>query len=524
MGISNAPIQTLETYRESGSVLYDEVRKLGMEGIVGKDRSSTYQAGKRSSHWIKVKGYHSEEFLVCGFTAGQGARSSTFGALVLGQLNPDGALEYAGNVGGGFSDEQLSAIRKSLDNLKSKKSPFAAEVEIPGKPTWVRPEIVIEVRFMSRTAERHLRFPIFLRLRPDVEQQQAIKVNGEERAEMSSLIEQLESEKEEIYLEVEGHEIHCTHLSKVLWPAKDGLPAFSKRDLIRYFMSVSDLLLPHLKDRPLSFVRYPDGIANPGFFQKHPLPGTPEFVRRERIWTDHNGKALEWLMCDDLATLIWFAQMSTIEIHPWYSRVTAIDGQAAHFDTEQGLDESPLNYPDFVVFDLDPNIKGSAKDKGSDRAFDKEAWRRTVEVAHWLKKMLDGINAKPFVKTSGKTGLHVFLPIERTLTYDVVRQAAETIGRQLESHHPQDVTMVWSVKKRPEAVFFDHNQNVRGKTLAAPFSPRATYGAPVSFPVPWEKLDDVCPPDFNLQTVPGKDNLRDAWSGILESPMPLVSP
>jgi len=540
-------IRVLDSYPEIGESLYAETEKAGLEGIMAKRLSSIYQSGRRSPDWVKIKKYHSEEFLIGGYSRGQGAREDTFGALLLGQRQADGSLLYVGNCGGGFTEDELDDVCESLNSLRTDTNPFSEKPVLKTKAVWLKPERLAEVRFASWTRDHHLRFPIFLRMRDDkipaelaeesTEPQTDLTarstaapgdadknsagIKGEKKVELGQYDELIEAvqEGEDIQLPVEGHSIHLTHLSKAIWPAKEGKSAVTKRDLIRYYLQVAPIILPHLKDRPLSFVRHPNGIEKQGFFQKHPLPGMPDFVQRVKIWSEHGGEALDWILCNDLPSLIWLAQVGTTEIHPWYSRIShEPDGGklGTNFATAQGLDESTLNYPDFIVFDLDPNIKGSAKNLGDARAYDTEAWTRTVNVALALKNLLDTVPLHAFIKTSGKTGLHVFVPLQRVYDYDEIRALAETFGRQLEKDHPKEVTMVWSVKKRPQAVFFDHNQNVRGKTLAGAFSTRAIAGAPVSFPVSWANLTEIRPDQFDVFSAPGKVAREgDSWADIL---------
>jgi bifunctional non-homologous end joining protein LigD len=314
------------------------------------------------------------------------------------------------------------------------------------------------------------------------------------------------------------------HLSKALWPETKSSRALTKRDLLRYYAAVAEEMLPFLKDRPISFVRHPDGIGEPGFFQKHPLPGMPDFVSTVKIWTDHSSKALDWILCDNLETLMWLGQVGTVEIHPWYSRIAPGTNPKlpVEFESADGLDASALDYPDFIVLDLDPNIEGSAKELGQARGFDRQAWDQSTRVALALRELLQTIGLDSLVKSSGKTGLHVYVPIERRYHYDQVKAMAQTLGQQLETQMPDEVTMVWTVKKRPSAVFVDHNQNVRGKTLAAPFSPRVSPSAPVSFPVSWDTLVEFDPTQVTIQTATGNlEKWGNPWRAILDHPQKL---
>lgn len=494
-------IRVLDVYPEDGELLYDQAAKLGLEGIVGKRLSSTYRDGTRTRDWVKVKGYHTEEFLICGYTEGQGARQSTFGALVLGRMEADG-MRFCGSVGGGFSDLQLVEIRAMLDALPKTKNPFKTAPDTKSKPVFVEPSLIAEVRFMAWTKDRILRFPIFKRLRPDLTVPATIQATSQvPNGEVEAVLDQLMGDQDELQLTVDGNPLRLSSLNKPLWPASDFTPPITKRDLIAYYARMSEAILPHLRDRPLAFVRFPDGIEGESFFQKHWDKGRPEYVDTVNIYSSHNGRSRDWLMCNNLSTLLWLGQMAALEIHPWYSRATTepdAHGMSADFgSSEDALDESVLNYPDFVVFDLDPVLKNPTT------AFDLDTYKRTADVAMHLKELLDGLRLRSYVKTSGKTGLHIYVPIQRIHTYEETRLIAETIGRHLLALRPKDVTMEWTVSKRPTSkIFFDHNQNVRGKTLASVYSLRPVLGAPASFPLRWDEVLTSHAPEFNIYTAP----------------------
>jgi len=497
----SSSIRILDVFPEDGQLLYEHAAKLGLEGVVGKRLNSTYKDGTRTRDWIKVKGYHTEEFLICGYTQGQGARASTFGALILGRL--EGAqMQFCGSVGGGFSDLQLVEIRQMLDKLPKARNPFKVEPAVKGKPFWVEPSLVAEVRFMSWTNDKILRFPVFKRLRPDIALPSTVIGAGQmPGGEAEGIIDQLMGEQTEMQITVDGHKIKLSSLNKPLWPATDFTPAITKRDLIAYYAKISQSILPHLSDRPLAIVRFPEGIEGEQFFQKHIDKGRPDYVEVVNIYSTHNGRARDWLMCNNLASLIWLGQMSTLEIHPWYSRISTkpdAKGVSTDFDSsDEALDESILTYPDFVVFDLDPVLKIK------ETPFDADTYKRTCDVAMYLKEILDGLKLRSYVKTSGKTGLHIYVPIKRLYTYEETRAICETIGRHMVQMHPKEVTMEWTVSKRPTSkIFFDHNQNVRGKTLASVYSVRPVVGAPVSFPLRWDEVPGSHPPEFNIYTVP----------------------
>jgi bifunctional non-homologous end joining protein LigD len=510
-------IRILDAYPEVGDVLFEQAQALGLEGVIGKKLTSVYRPGDRSKDWLKVKGYHTEDFYVCGYLEGSGARSTTFGSLIIGQIE-DGKMVFCGAVGTGFNDQQLDEICAMLQPIITKKAPFEKLPQIPGKKTWVEPIYVVEVKFMTRTREKNVRFPVFVRMRPDLsipENSPFTEPMTEPAGDTESILEALQETKKELEVNVDGIPVRFTSLDRALWPATDNHPAVTKRDLATYYAKVADFMLPHLRDRPLSFVRFPDGIGGESFFQKHWDKGRPDFVETVKIWSEHNTESLDWILCNNKPSLLWLTQMSSLEIHSWYSRCSTEKSaatQSLDFHTsKETLENSILQYPDFMVFDLDPVQKDS---KGK---FNKELFARTSNVALGLKEILDSLGLKGYLKTSGKSGLHIYIPLKRIYDYDEVRAMAETFGRHVMQMKPEDVTMEWQVKKRPDKIFFDHNQNVRGKTLISIYSTRPAPGATVSFPIKWEDLPDVDPRDFTIFNVPDiLEKQGDIWSDILK--------
>jgi bifunctional non-homologous end joining protein LigD len=338
--------------------------------------------------------------------------------------------------------------------------------------------------------------------------------------EAGAVLEQLATAKEKLTLQVAGEKVPLTNLDKELWPPWQGQRALTKRDLLVYLARISPYVLPHMRDRPITLTRYPNGIHAQHFYQKHWESKLPRFVDTVTLWSGQNEADGEYLMCNNLPTLLWLGQLADIELHTWYSRVSP-EPDGAHLPetyagSERKFEKSRLNYPDFIVCDLDPYIYSGEEKKGAEPELNKQAFKKTVEVALWLKELLDGLSLSSFVKTTGKTGLHVYIPILRRLDYDTVRAAAETIGKFLLRAHPRDVTMEWATQKRKGKIFFDHNQNTKGKTLASIYSPRPLPWAAVSMPVRWEDLRDVYPTDFTIHTVPDlAAKTGDLWSNIL---------
>jgi bifunctional non-homologous end joining protein LigD len=308
----------------------------------------------------------------------------------------------------------------------------------------------------------------------------------------------------------------------VYWPADPALkqPALTKRDLLRYLAQVSPLMLPHLADRPLTMIRMPDGIHGQRFYQKHWAQERPPFAETITVFSGHKDESHDYLLCNNLPTLLWLAQSGTLEFHVWHSRARlAADSPVKSTDyasSLEALEESILNYPDYVVFDIDPYIYSGKEKAGDEPELNTVAFEKGKEVAFRLRELLNTMSLEPIVKTSGKTGLHVFLPIRRTIDFDAAREVSEMVGRHLMRLRPKDITLEWSVPKRTGKIFMDYNMNVRGKTLNAAYSPRGAPGAPVSMPLGWEELAGAHPLDFTILNAAGRlAQTGDRWSEAL---------
>jgi len=458
---------------------------------------------------------------------------------------------YASHVGSGFNDNSLSDVRRQLEPLQRNTNPFSTKPELNAPTTWVTPELVAEVKFQDWTEDGHLRAPVFLRLRDDIDprmvrrevttksvpapgsaargksKRSAPSATGGSTAkksansEIDDVLQQLENAKTTFSIAVGPHTLKLTHLDRVYWPADPALSQtpVTKRDLLRYFAQVSPFILPHLADRPLTMIRMPDGIHGQRFFQKHWEQERPPFARTITVFSEHKDESHEYLLCNDLPTLLWLAQSGTLEFHVWHSRAQSGPDTKAQTDdyasSAQALETSVLNYPDYVVFDIDPYIYSGKEKAGDEPELNTIAFEKGKEVAFWLRELLHTMSLEAIVKTSGKTGLHVFVPIKRTIDFDAARAVSEIVGRHLMRQHPKDITMEWSVPKRTGKIFMDYNMNVRGKTLNVAYSPRGAAGAPVSMPLTWDELAGAHPLDFRLANAPQRlaqtgDRWRDA--------------
>jgi bifunctional non-homologous end joining protein LigD len=524
-------VRLVEHFSTDGQTVYRVAIENGLEGIVAKRQESLYEPGKRSSNWLKIKAVTSEDFVVGGFTSGTGNRANTFGALLLGYYD-EGNLQYAGNVGSGFDNETLLKIRKLLETISKKKSPFYSEIENSAGITWVKPELVVEVKFAEWTKDGRLRAPVFLRVRDDkpaatIRSIKVIETNnkspekGTDRHDtLSDVQEQLANPKNSFIIEIEGQKVSLSNLNKVLWPETSESRALTKRDLITYLVLTSPWLLPHLRDRPLTLSRYPHGIYGQHFFQKHYQP-VPAFVETVLL-SSHDLPTREYMICNNLATLLWLGQIADIELHTWFSRVKPGPDFKANAARREA--DFYVNYPDFIIFDVDPYIYSGKEAAGAEPELNQAAFSKTCQVAFKLKETLDSLTFPSFVKTSGRTGLHIFVPVLRQLDFHGTHSAAEMLSRFLLQQHPDEITVDWAVEKRRGKAFLDYNQNVRGKTLASIYSPRPSQEASVSIPLHWDELDKVYPTDFTILTTPNRlAEIGDLWENILKARIDLTN-
>ena len=543
-------IKYVDHVKDEGLMMHEAAQALGLEGVVGKRANSVYEIDTRARTWLKVKDVNQQEFVVGGYTEGEGSRSKTFGGILVGYYDGDD-LRFAASVGSGFTDAMLDRTLKLLEPMRIEESPFVNPPTTIGgrwsggksaRCLWVRPEIVAEVKFASWTREGNLRAPVFLGLRQDIDPKtirrevaasSAVDVIVDDPTPaapadtvagiVASVLEQLENPRDEFVVDVGGAPIKLTNLSKEFWPATNSHPARTKRELIRYYTRVAPYILPHMRDRPLTLTRYPNGIHGKSFYQKHWASDFPGFaVDRVRLWSSHGNEDQEYILVNNVQTLVWLAQLADLEMHTSMARVNpepdARDLPLTFAGSEENLEASVLNYPDFMVIDLDPYIYAGTEKKGEEPVFNRRGFEKTREVAFALKDLLQQLRLSAFVKTTGKTGLHIYVPILRHFTYDEIRAAAATVGQFIMQQMPGDVTMEWTTTKRTGKVFYDHNQNTRGKTLASIYSLRPSPNAGVSAPVTWEELPHILPTDFDIDTVPERlGKTGDLWSNILDA-------
>jgi bifunctional non-homologous end joining protein LigD len=440
----NKTVQFSESF-DDGDALYQAAQEQGFEGILAKRRRSTYQPGRRSRDWVKVKTHNTEEFVIGGYTRGEGRRANSFGSLLLGVYDEGvDKLRYVGSVGTGFTEKEIERLLKLLQPQETDEPPFDPVPKPPrvkkGDIVWVKPKLVAQVEFVEWTHDGRLRAPSYQGLRED-----------------KSPVEVRRDDELPTEISKGNRVLKLSNLDKVFFPDE----RITKGDLISYYRAVAPLLVPHLKNRPFTMIRYPDGIKGKHFFQKDAPSHMPDWIPTYRalVSTREAPRRKKWvnfpLVNDELA-LLWMVNMGCIDMNAWYSRVDKPDR------------------PDFVLFDLDP-----APDVG---------FKETVEVALLVKQALDAFGLAGFPKTSSAEGMHVLVPVERRYTYADTRRFAEIVAGAIARAHRGLATTEWS-KARRRGVLIDANQNGEGKTIASAYSVRPRPGAPVSTPLRWEEVN-----------------------------------
>ena len=494
---------------EKGRELYELARDRGLEGIVGKQIHAAYPEGRTRS-WLKFKFDRELDAVVGGWTDPRKSREH-FGALLVG-LYEGKRLEFIGGAGTGFSVALQASLAERLRALHISDCPFAEEPDTRERAHWVRAELVVRVTYGGWTEGRHLRQPRFaglledrdprectfekeMRIEKDVDANQS---NGSKHAAKSvrrvyqrpssaaalderELAKELDAgAREDVFAEVGGQTLHFTNLNKAYFP-QDGC---TKRDLLAHYLRMAPLLLPFLKDRPLVLRRYPNGIEGDAFFQKDAGKDVPEWIQTAAITSESKGsKKIHYFLANDLPSLLYLTNLGCIDHNPWSSR----------YDDQE--------HPDYVFFDLDPSA-------GADFA-------SVVKLARALTERLETLALKAFVKTSGATGLHIFIPIQPQYSYEQVRQFVELVATWTARDYPELITTKRSLSKRPErSIYVDAHQNSRGQSLASVYSVRAFPHAPVSAPVSSRELNAKLREDtWNIKSMPGRiKKIGDLWA------------
>jgi bifunctional non-homologous end joining protein LigD len=503
--VQSSTLRISEQATGDGRALEARARAEGWEGLIVKEARAPYQSGRRSPAWRKWKLLREQEFVIGGWTEPRQTRQY-FGALLLG-VKEEGqrGLKYVGHTGTGFNQAELARVWKMLRPREIRDSPFSAAIKTNEPAHWVRPELVAQVRFTEWTADDKLRHPVYLGLRDDKraadvvrEEPRAVHTRGAAAAKtprgaarasgasVVSQLQELEDARRDGTLTLpDGAELPVTNLAKVYWPEGK----VTKGALLRYYAEVAPLILPAVADRPLVMKRFPNGVGAPAFYQQRSRQEKPPSgVRVETL-----PPGLDPISEPDarrfvggaLITLLYMTQIAAISQDPWFSRVN-----------------SPLD-ADYVALDLDP---------GDDTPFD-----RVLDVARWIRDELASLRVPAVPKTSGSSGLHIYVPLPPGTAYESGLLFCQIVATVIASRHPRVATVERAVRARPRGtVYVDFLQNILGKTLATAYSARASSFAGVSTPLRWEELDDkIDPRDFTITTAPARfREVGDLWARL----------
>ncbi|WP_343694653.1 DNA ligase D [Flavobacterium sp.] len=472
----------------NGIEQFEKARQQKSEGIIAKKADSHYLASKRSNEWLKIKLSNEEEAIIIGITEPKNSRKF-FGALLLGQFNGK-QLQYIGKCGTGFTESVLKELYEKLTPYFTETSPLKEKVPLRDKIQWVKPKLVCQVKYSEWTQDQHLRHPVYLGLRIDKKATEVQLSSNKDKNTNTTLKqgkkEELKEHKTENDYDVKIGKttLHLTNQDKIYFP-KDGI---TKGEILQYYDEVSTLILPYLKDRPESMNRFPNGIEAPSFYQKDiDLDKTPKWLKTKKIYSESNDENIDYLICNNKETLLYMANLGCIEMNPWNSTIHHIQN------------------PDWLVIDLDPA-------KESDFPI-------VVQTAQTVKEVMDELETECLCKTSGATGLHIYIPLGAKYDYDSIKILGELLAREIQGRLPDITTTERSIKKRKNRLYIDYLQNRRGQTLAAPYSVRPKPGATVSTPLEWSEVTEkLHPSQFTIKNVLKRfEKKGDLWQLVLST-------
>ncbi len=479
--LDNNPIENVfysDHITENGKDFFQLAVDKKLEGIMAKKALSPYRSGKRSSEWLKIRITMQEEVIIAGITAPKGSRNY-FGALLMAQYE-NNELVFVGKCGTGFTEETLKYLFVKLEPLLTDKSPFTKKPKIAGKVMWVKPELIAQIKFTQRTTDGYFRHPVFLGLRDDKKVDE-IQHNSMENSANDSKVE-MKKTPNNYDVKISGKNLHLTNQNKIYFPDK----GYTKGDVVNYYSEIAEFILPYLKNRPQSMNRFPNGIKGKSFYQKDvDVDKIPTWLKTVQIYSESSEKQIDYLICNDKATLIYMANLGCIEINPWNSTFK---------NTER---------PDWLVIDLDPEGIG---------------FEYVVKVALVVKEVFDEINTKCYCKTSGATGLHIYVPLAAKYDYEPVKILAQYIAKTVNTRLPDFTSIERSTKKRKNKVYIDYLQNRKGQTIAAPYALRPKPGATVSMPLLWNEVNmNLSPLNFTIKNALARlEKMGDLWQPVLK--------
>ena len=442
---------------KNGKIFYAAAAKKKLEGLIAKKADGEYESGRRSKGWLKIKNRTSMEAVIAGYTAPQNGRKH-FGSLVLGEYVGD-RLKYLGHTGTGFDARTLAELWKKMQPLVTTASPFNEKVRVNMPVTWLKPKLVAEIVYAELTNEGILRHSSFKGLRIDKTLQDVKTTTTKKKTGTAN-------NSKDNMVKVDGHELTLTNLSKLYWPKEK----ITKGDLIAYYDSMAEYVLPYLKDRPLSLKRNPNGIKDEGFYHKDAGENAPAWVKTYDVLSESTNKTVNYIVCNNKATLLYIANLGSIEINPWNSTTKKVDK------------------PTYMIIDIDPSPKNS---------FD-----QVIETALVVKKILDKAGVTAYCKTSGATGLHIYIPMGNKYTYEQARKFGQLVASLTVEQLPQITSVERSLKKRGNKIYVDFLQNSKGQTLACAYSVRPKKDATVSTPLLWKEVKKgLHPSKFTMMNI-----------------------
>ena len=484
----NEVIKYSDHIQEKGIAFFNASTHNNLEGIMAKKADSQYYIGKRTNEWLKIKNNKTQEAIITGYTDPGGARKF-FGALVLGIKDGD-KLKYIGHTGSGFNQQSLKEIWDLLQPFKQTKSPFDEEVKTNMPVTWVKPKLVCEIKFAEVTRDGMLRHPIFLHLRNDKPVKEVTMANTKtvKKSEIRKIdkgeknIEKPASETDKIFT-FGKIKVKATNVNKIYFPDDE----ITKSDVISYYQQIADYILPYLKGRPQSLLRMPNGINAPGFFHKDAGVDAPSFIKTKKLFSESTNKHINYIICDNKATLAYLNNLGSIEINPWHSTINTLDN------------------PDYLIIDIDPSNENT--------------FQQVIEAANVVKQVLDKAGAPSYCKTSGASGLHVYVPLANKYTYEQAKDFTYLICMLASEQIPGFTTLERNLQKRGHKhVYMDYLQNRRGQTIASAYSLRPKPGATVSTPLLWKEVKSgLTPQDFTINNIMKRvKKMGDIFYPILE--------
>jgi bifunctional non-homologous end joining protein LigD len=462
-----------------------------LEGIMAKKADSLYFPGKRTNEWLKIKNNKTADVIIAGYTKPAGARNY-FGSLVLG-IKDGSVLKYIGNAGSGYNEIKLKEIFDLLQPLIRNSSPFKNHVSIQGV-TWVEPKLFCEVKFTEWTKDEKLRHPVFMKLRDDknlkdVEMKNikpikpiTKKTTKIKPASRTAKKPSLNSEKETSVLAFGKIQVAISNRSKIYFPEDN----ITKGMVIDYYQSIADFILPYIKNRPESLKRNPGGIKDTGFFHKDAGENAPSWVKSFEVHSESSNKLIDYIICNDKATLAYLNNLGCIELNPWHSTIAKTAN------------------PDYLIIDIDPS--------------DKNTFGQVIEAALHFKEVLDKAGAKSYCKTSGASGLHIYVPMNKKFSYEQVKDFAHILCMMVSEQLPDFTTLERNLKKRGNKhMYLDYLQNRKGQTIASVYSLRPRIGATVSMPLLWKEVKPgLSPGDFTIHNALKRiTKMGDIFSGVL---------